>query len=123
METVVLVSVLSTLGVVAVLGWIAVMFVKANNKVEAMISKYDHEIGHLYDAFYRKADELSREYESAHNNLSTDMENELRETNDRISRTNEYLDGRVRDCFSFVDSRCDKLDDKISQNKKQLLND
>jgi hypothetical protein len=96
MNTVILVSVLSTLGVVAILAGIVVAFMKVNRKVDdnEYIKKENTEI-------YRTIDHLSN-----------------------------HVDERYKDCCSFVDSRCDKLDNKIcgknckcNPTQKQILTD
>jgi site-specific DNA-adenine methylase len=108
METII-VSVLSTLGAVALVTAIVVAFIKLTNKVD--VNNFDREIENIYNEVNNKVEELNR-----------DMYNHV---NKIYSSTNEEHD----DIRRFIDSRCDKLDTKIKDltitntSSKQLLND
>ena len=101
MNTVILVSVLSTLGVVAMAGTIVIAFMKLNRRV-------DDEISYL------------------HNRITT----EIKDISTHIDFNRNQIDRRFEDCYSFIDSRYDNLDNKIcgknckcNPSKKQLLTD
>jgi hypothetical protein len=93
METVIIVSVLSTLGVVAVLTSVVVAFIKLKNKVD--VSLFDSTIERLHNKIDYEV------YQAIGENQ--------RITNDLISDTNS----RIEEITKMIDSRCDKLDSKI----------
>ena len=108
METVIIVSVLSTLGVVALITSIVVAFIKLRKKVDVTI--HDQIIGGIYrDMDTKEKDLLSL--------INTNNEEIWRRTEEGEQGINQQIDELRR----FVDSRCDKLDNKISG--KQLLTD
>jgi len=109
METII-VSVLSTLGAVALVSTIVVAFIKLTKKVDVTI--FDREIENIYNEVNKRFDNLNRDLE--HN--VTEIYQQINEENEEIKR--------------FIDSRCDKLDTKIKDlnnnkvsNSKQLLTD
>lgn len=109
METII-VSVLSTLGAVALVSTIVVAFIKLTKKVDVTI--FDREIENIYNEVNKRFDNLNRDLE--HN--VTQIYQQINEENEEIKR--------------FIDSRCDKLDTKIKDlnnnkvsNSKQLLTD
>jgi predicted PurR-regulated permease PerM len=96
MEIVILISVLATLGIVAVVGAVVVMFNKLNNKVdrrsyEENIVNLQRELGNVIAEFDNKIDDTN-------NNIHREMEGNY-----------DALDGRINEAFHFTDSRCDKL--------------
>ena len=90
METVILVSVLSTLGIVAIVGTLVVMFKKLNNKVDVG----DNE------NIYREIENINMEINSRLNDLDNNHGNDINQI------------------YSTIDSRCDKLYDAIDNKKK-----
>jgi peptidoglycan hydrolase CwlO-like protein len=90
METVILVSVLSTLGIVAIAVAFVVMFKKLNNKVDVG----DNE------NIYREIENINMDINSRLNDLDNNHGNE------------------VSQIYSTIDSRCDKLYDLITTKKK-----
>lgn len=94
MEIIVLVSVLSTLGVVAIITAIVVAFIKLRGKVDVnLFNKTTEQIHHRID-----------------------------ETNNQINRYIEEnsvtINNRIDELYRLIDSRCDKLDSKIKEIKK-----
>jgi|15BtaG_2_1085339.scaffolds.fasta_scaffold27229_2 tetrahydromethanopterin S-methyltransferase subunit G len=109
METII-VSVLSTLGAVALVSTIVVVFIKLTNKVDVTI--FDREIENIYNEVNNRVEGLNRDVQ----NHVTEIYQEINSRNDDIIR--------------FIDSRCDKLDTKIQNlnndkvsNSSQLLTD
>jgi peptidoglycan hydrolase CwlO-like protein len=92
METIILVSVISTLGVVALFGSIAVAFKRLDDKVDV------------------------NEFISNTDNIISGSENNDKDLHRRIDDLNDLLDQRSEDCFRSIDSRCDKLHDLIKNN-------
>ena len=115
METVILVSVLSTLGVVATLIYIVVTFIKLNNKVDDLEKNTHNEFGRVYDYIKEEIRNDSRNHNSSIESLSNNINNDF----DRIRRDNN---DQIQEIYRFVDSRCDKLDSKIIK-PPQILTD
>lgn len=108
MNTVILVSVLSTLGVVSILAGIVVAFMKVNRKVDDRTNSTNMEFERMFNHIEEKNTEIYR----------------------TIDDLNNKIDDKYKDCCSFVDSRCDKLDSKICgknckcvSTEKQILTD
>jgi len=122
METIIIVSVLSTLGVVAILTSIVVAFIKLKNKVD--VNNFER----MVEDIHQRINENSRYTDDRFDKLIT-----------QIYETVNYNDNTYRNEFDeirrLIDSRCDKLDSKISNltrvsgelilksEKKQILND
>ena len=119
METVILVSVLCTLGVVGIATAIVVAFRKLNKKVEDTRNDTNHEFERIYDYIKKEVNGLDRNTEDLQREIDAQFSqsyNDRDKMNDEIYRT--------------IDSRCDKLDSKIQgklckclPNVKQLLTD
>lgn len=109
METIILITVLATLGVVALVTAIVVAFVKLSKKVD--VNDFDRENENIYN-------EMEKKYEK----LNKDLEYHVTAIYQQMNDENE-------DIRRFVDSRCDKLDTKIKNlnnnmpESKQLLTD
>ena len=100
METVILVSVLSTLGAVAVLASIVVVFVKLRNKVDV-------------NEFASRIDELER----AMIDNNKFLEGVINQNEENTHRLFDEINRKT-------DSRLDKLNSKITNMpERQLLND
>lgn len=103
METIILVSVLSTLGIVSVVLSVVVMFFKLKDKVD--VTGYQNDYKSLNDYI----DHVVRTNKDS-----------ITEVNNRISRVQEELGRDIsesnRNLFGHIDSRCDKIDSKITKN-------
>ena len=105
METIILISVLSTLGVVALVTAIVVMFTKLNKKVgNEMFNNEMTGLINLIDENQRSSDKRDEE-----------NDNELSRNIDEIYRAITKLE-------SNLDSRADKLHDLIKLTEKELEN-
>ena len=94
METIVLISVLTTLGVVTLVGTLVVMFKKLNNKVDI-----------------QEMDNITNTLTQDLNDVALDLRKHIEEV--------ENINSIERDQIgSHIDSRCDKLYDLISNNTK-----
>jgi hypothetical protein len=125
METMIVVSVLTTLGVVSVLISIVVAFIKLRGKVGVEeIRKNNEETHRLLEYIERRIDDNVKYNDDKFDRLISQIYETIR-TND-TNYTNE-LDNLSR----LLDSRCDKLDAKIklldkiesTNTEKQILND
>lgn len=110
METIIIVSVLSTLGAVALVSAIVVAFIKLTKKVD--VNDFDKEVENIYNEVDNKVGQLNRDLEH------------------HVTEIYQQMNGENEDIRRFVDSRCDKLDTKIQDlnnnkvsNSKQLLTD
>ena len=90
METVILVSVLATLGVVAIVGAIVVAFKKLNTKVDV----------HDQERIYQSLDDVAHTI------------------NRRLDDMDQNFGNEVNDVYRTIDSRCDKLYDLITNKTK-----
>ena len=94
MEIIILISVLTTLGVVAIVGALVVMFKKLSNKVD------------------------QQDVDMVTNTLTRDLNDvalDLRKHIEEVENTNSIERDQLA---SNIDSRCDKLYDLISNNTK-----
>jgi hypothetical protein len=137
MEIVILVSVLCTLGVVGIVTAILVAFNKLNKKVDDNNNYTNRDINGVYGFIKIEKGELMEEIGSNNRNIHSvisEKDRELEERFNNLFRDYEMyrsdVDKRFDECFSFVDSRCDKLDSKMEgklckclPNVKQLLTD
>ena len=90
MELVILISVLATLGVVAVVVAIVVAFNKLNSKVD----------GHDLDRVYVSLHEISQDIDR------------------RVGELEQVIGQDVNEVYRTIDSRCDKLYDLITNKTK-----
>ena len=105
METIILISVLSTLGVVALVTAIVVMFTKLNKKVGNEM--FNNEMTGLIN--------LIDENQRLNNKRDEENNNELSRNIDDIYRA-------ITKVESNLDSRADKLHDLIKLTEKELVN-
>ena len=105
METIILISVLSTLGVVALVTAIVVMFTKLNKKVGNEM--FNNEMTGLIN--------LIDENQRLNNKRDEENDNDLSRNIDEIYRAITKLE-------SNLDSRADKLHDLIKLKEKELVN-
>tara|TARA_R110001592_G_scaffold171394_4_gene409682 strand:+ start:845 stop:1228 length:384 start_codon:yes stop_codon:yes gene_type:complete len=111
MEMIVIVSVLSTLGVVAMLTAIVVAFNKLKGKVD--VKAFDTAI----ISAFNEIDEVKKENGRSNDIIIRDLNDNLRDVHQILNTDNtELRDGIYKELIDirrFIDSRCDKLDNKI----------
>ena len=111
MEMIVIVSVLSTLGVVAMLTAIVVAFNKLKGKVD--VKTFDTAI----ISAFNEIDEVKKENGRSNDIIVRDLNDNLRDVHQILNTDNtELRDGIYKELIDirrFIDSRCDKLDSKI----------
>jgi len=111
MEMIVIVSVLSTLGVVAMLTAIVVAFNKLKGKVD--VKAFDTAI----ISAFNEIDEVKKENGRSNDIIVRDLNDNLRDVHQILNTDNtELRDGIYKELIDirrFIDSRCDKLDSKI----------
>ncbi len=152
METVILVSVLCTLGVVAMVTAVVVAFMKLNKKVEDRSNDTNHEFERVYEYIkeennkvYRVIDDIHKsmneQFRESYSSSEKEIDDVYRSMDERVGALKNDLMQNVNDIYQrmlqedddnrrLIDSRCDKLDSKI-QGKlckcgpvgKQLLTD
>jgi hypothetical protein len=105
METIIIVavSVLSTLGIVALVTAIVVMFKKLKNKVDGV-----------------ELDHYKRDIDERFNNLETMISNEVSAISRRIDETEGILTRSDDEIRKQIDSRCDKLHSMFIQNQPTI---
>lgn len=103
METIIIVSVLTTLGVVALVSTIVVALIKLNKKVDVTENNQEHD--EIYRYICQMDEGVRRLIIENENKNSVQLESLYRE---------------IEDTKKFIDSRCDKLDSKITSTKKVL---
>ncbi len=103
METIIIVSVLATLGVVALVSTIVVTLIKLSKKVDVTENNQQHD--EIYREVAQRDEEIRRLIIEVNNNIASQLDNVYRE---------------IEDTKKFIDSRCDKLDSKITSTKKVL---
>jgi len=108
---IVIVSVLSTLGVVAMLTAIVVAFNKLKGKVD--VKTFDTAI----ISAFNEIDEVKKENGRSNDIIVRDLNDNLRDVHQILNTDNaELRDGIYKELIDirrFIDSRCDKLDSKI----------
>jgi predicted PurR-regulated permease PerM len=125
METIIIVSVLATLGVVAILTSIVVAFIKLKNKVD--VNNQKETIDSLYNTIEyveRKIDENQKYVDDKFDRLITQIYETINNNENDSRREYDAI-------YSVIDSRCDKLDSKIKavsgnnmpKTDRQILND
>jgi len=108
METIIIVSVLSTLGAVAVLTSIVVAFIKLKHKVDG--NSFEMTINDVH----RRMDDIER---CAEDMLSRSITNAYEMINNNQNQISLEFDEIRR----LIDSRCDKLDAKIKETSGNLI--
>ena len=103
METIIIVSVLATLGVVALVSTIVVTLIKLSKKVDVTENNQQHD--EIYREVAQRDEQIRRLIIEVNNNIASQLDNVYRE---------------IEDTKKFIDSRCDKLDSKITSTKKVL---
>ena len=126
MEMIIMVSVLSTLGVVAIFTSIVVMFRRLKTKVDVI--QNEKEIDNIYNQMSENFGYTEKMIESSirdvNDNLK-DVHRSLIEDDENIRRELESLvkvfHKDDKEIVSLVDSRCDKLDRKIMDINENLV--
>jgi len=127
METIILISVLSTLGVVALVTAIVVMFTKLNKKVGNEM--FNNEITGLINLIDENQRSSDKRYEENNSNLTQGIDEIYRVIDKKSEENNSNLTQNVEDIFrilstleSNLDSRADKLHDLIKLTEKEFVN-
>ena len=111
MELTIIVSVLATLGVVAMVMAIAVMFNRLERKVDV------NDFKELTNTIFNEIEANLREQNDNNVKLNRDFNDTLREVHQILDKADEEIKNDVyrelTDIRRFIDSRCDKLDNKI----------
>jgi len=111
MELTIIVSVLATLGVVAMVMAIAVMFNRLKGKVDV------NDFRELTNTIFNEIETNLREQNDNNVKLNRDFNDTLREVHQILDKADEEIKNDVyrdlTDIRRFIDSRCDKLDSKI----------
>ena len=68
--------------------------------------------GHIFNDINRVSEELHRR-----------IDGEIKRTDELSTDTNRYLNAKVDEIYRFVDSRLDKITNKLNPVKKDLLQD
>ena len=100
METIILVSVLSTIGVVAVLLSVAVALIKLRSKVD--VNDLERQIRSIYESIEYERRNVSEELRNVHYKIEQD--------NNTI---HQIIDGVRSNVYGHIDSRVDKLESKM----------
>lgn len=123
METVILISVLSTLGVVAVVTSVVVMFSKIKDKVGkntffTEVKSFHDYIDHIERERKHSLGEINNRIDNLHKDLSIKLNNYSDEVDRRFTDLERLTKFDISNLSSHLDSRCDKLDAKIKEHKK-----
>jgi len=118
MELTIIVSVLATLGVVAMVMAIAVMFNRLKGKVDV------NDFRELTNTIFNEIETNLREQNENNEKLNRDFNDTLREVHQILDKADEEIKNDVyrdlTDIRRFIDSRCDKLDTKIKEVDERL---
>jgi hypothetical protein len=118
MELTIIVSVLATLGVVAMVMAIAVMFNRLKGKVDV------NDFKELTNTIFNDIETNLREQNDNNIKLNRDFNDTLREVHQILDKADEEIKNDVyrdlTDIRRFIDSRCDKLDTKIKEVDERL---
>lgn len=103
METIILVSVLSTLGVVGIVVAILVAFNKLRSKVD--VADYEAHINEVHRRIDDEINNTSKEIDSVRDELCRNVDHLEQMIDNRENGIRQSID----ESFRFTDSRCDKL--------------
>lgn len=105
------------LGVLGV-GVVVMMYIQIN-RLKNKCSQLEQVQGHIFDGISRTSEELHRR-----------IDGEIKRTDELYAETNRYINKRmddvdrmILDVYSNMDSRLDKLTNKLNPVKKDLLQD
>jgi predicted HicB family RNase H-like nuclease len=123
MGIVILLSVLSTLGIVAVVTSVVVMFLKLKGKVGkdtffTEVKSFHDYINHIERERINSISELNNHVERLYKELSTNLNDYGDESHRRLMETERSLQNELSLLQRNLDSRCDKLDSKIKEKKQ-----
>ena len=104
------------MGIVLVLGVLGVgvmvmMYIQIN-RLKRKCSQMEQVQGHIFNDINRVSEELHRR-----------IDGEIKRTDELSTDTNRYLNAKVDEIYRFVDSRLDKITNKLNPVKKDLLQD
>ena len=123
METVILLSVLSTLGVVAVVTSVVVMFFKIKDKVGkntffTEVKSFHDYIDHIERERKHSVSETNNYISKSYEDLLLNLNNYRDEIDRRFLELERYFNNDISSLSKTIDSHCDKLDAKIKEHKK-----
>ena len=123
METVILLSVLSTLGVVAVVTSVVVMFFKIKDKVGkntffTEVKSFHDYIDHIERERKHSVSETNNYINKSYEDLLLNLNNYRDEIDRRFLEIERDFNSDISSLSKIIDSRCDKLDAKIKEHKK-----
>lgn len=118
-------SVLSTLGVVAILVSIVVAFIKLKNKVDVNNQK------ETVDGLYKTIEYLERKVDENQKYVDDKFDKLITQIYETINKNDNNYHREVESLYKMLDSRCDKLnakikamsDNNIPKTDTQILND
>ena len=124
METVILISVLSTLGVVIVVGAMVVAFRKLNNKVDSR--DCESEFNTVHDKIEKCGDNNNRDLNSAIDQVYRDLVDYKGDFDNRIDETNRTIDSRCDKLYTDLQAQSNELVHRIEETSSEthhLIND
>jgi archaellum component FlaC len=102
-----IVLVLGVLGV----GVVVMMYIQIN-RLKAKCSQLEQVQGHIFN-------DINRTDESLHRRI----DGEIRRTDDLFTDSNRYINKHIEEVYKVMDSRLDRLTNKLNPVKKDLLQD
>ena len=99
--------------VLGVLGvGVVVMMYKQINRLKNKCFSMEQSQGHIYNDINRVSEELHRR-----------IDGEIRRTDDLFTDSNRYVNKHIEEVYKVMDSRLDRLTNKLNPVKKDLLQD
>ena len=98
------------LGVLGV-GVVVMMYIQIN-RLKVKCSQLEQSQGHIYN-------DINRTDESLHRRI----DGEIRRTDDLFTDSNRYVNKHIEEVYKVMDSRLDRLTNKLNPAKKDLLQD
>jgi len=99
--------------VLGVLGvGVMVMMYKQINRLKNKCFSMEQSQGHIYNDINRVSEELHRR-----------IDGEIRRTDDLFTDSNRYVNKHIEEVYKVMDSRLDRLTNKLNPVKKDLLQD
>jgi DNA mismatch repair ATPase MutS len=121
METIILVTVLSTLGVVALVTAIVVAFFKLRKKVD--VNSFDRETENIYNEINNRTDDISGLLEKEIHDVYQQMNQEDEDIRRQIDSRLDKLDTKFVQAINNVKGEIKNLQDTKVSNGRQLLTD